>query len=91
MFRTCCKFMMLCGVVLGNIKKVEGTESRAEGFGRDPLVDPVLGQTNFREFVVYDAAQIYSEYIMWYRPVVPSSPPPEPPAEAPAEAPAECP
>jgi hypothetical protein len=62
-----CKVMMLCRVVLGNIKTVEGTDSHAERLVQDPLVDSVLGKTNFREFLVYDAAQIYPEYIMWYK------------------------
>jgi len=61
------KVILLCRVVLGNIKEVEGTDSRAERLVQDPLVDSVLGKTDFREFLVYDAAQIYPEYIMWYR------------------------
>jgi hypothetical protein len=47
--------------------KVNGTDRQAERLVQDPLVDSVLGKTNFREFLVYDAAQIYPEYIMWYR------------------------
>lgn len=62
-----CKVMMLCRVVLGNIKMVDGTDRQAERLVQDPLVDSVLGKTDFREFLVYDAAQIYPEYIMWYK------------------------
>lgn len=34
---------------------------------KDPNVDSVLGFTNTREFVVYDMAQIYPEYVLYYR------------------------
>lgn len=62
-----CKIMMLCRVTLGNITRVEGTDSKAERRVEDPFIDSVLGKTNFREFLVYDAAQIYPEYVMWYK------------------------
>lgn len=62
-----CKVMMLCRVILGNIKQVQGTDQQAERLVRDPRVDSVLGTTNFREFLVYDASQIYPEYILWYK------------------------
>jgi hypothetical protein len=64
---TGCRIMLLCRVTLGNMKVVEGTDRQAERLVKDPNIDSVLGKTDFREFLVYDVAQIYPEYIMWYK------------------------
>jgi len=66
-----CKIMLLCRVTLGNIKKLpKGQDRDAERFAKDPSVDAVLGFTDSREFVVYDMAQIYPEYMMHYKEMV---------------------
>ncbi|CAE7697420.1 Tiparp [Symbiodinium pilosum] len=63
-----CKIMLLCRVVLGNVRVLpKGSDSSADRFAKDPGVDTILGETNAREFVVYDATQIYPEYIMYYK------------------------
>jgi len=62
-----CHVMLLCRVTLGNMWKVDGTDRQAEELVRDPAFDSVLGESNFREFIVYDVAQVYPEYIMYYK------------------------
>eukprot|EP00931_Biecheleriopsis_adriatica_P118744 TRINITY_DN94072_c0_g1_i1.p1 TRINITY_DN94072_c0_g1~~TRINITY_DN94072_c0_g1_i1.p1 ORF type:complete len:282 (-),score=60.91 TRINITY_DN94072_c0_g1_i1:223-1029(-) len=63
-----CKIMLLCRVTLGGVKKLEpGQDRTADRFFDDPNIDSVLGFTDTREFVVYDSAQIYPEYIMYYK------------------------
>eukprot|EP00930_Biecheleria_cincta_P009097 TRINITY_DN110753_c0_g1_i1.p1 TRINITY_DN110753_c0_g1~~TRINITY_DN110753_c0_g1_i1.p1 ORF type:complete len:273 (-),score=66.22 TRINITY_DN110753_c0_g1_i1:4-822(-) len=63
-----CKIMLLCRVTLGAVKKLPpGQDREADRFASDPSVNSVLGFTDQREFVVYDMAQIYPEYIMYYK------------------------
>lgn len=37
--------------------------------------DSILGSTDSKEFVVYDPAQVYPEYVMWLRLEEPSGSP----------------
>eukprot|EP00928_Gymnodinium_smaydae_P050924 TRINITY_DN34459_c0_g1_i1.p2 TRINITY_DN34459_c0_g1~~TRINITY_DN34459_c0_g1_i1.p2 ORF type:complete len:274 (-),score=61.76 TRINITY_DN34459_c0_g1_i1:100-921(-) len=63
-----CKVMLLCRVVLGNVMRLEkGQDRTADRYADDPNIDSVLGFTDSREFVIYDMAQIYPEYIMHYK------------------------
>ncbi|CAJ1452889.1 unnamed protein product [Effrenium voratum] len=60
-----CKIMLLCRVILGNVMVLpKGQDRTADRFAEDPHVDAILGTTDTREFVVYDTAQIYPEYIL---------------------------
>lgn len=62
------KVMLLCRVTLGCIKQVDGPDRRARSAVlQDPNVDSILGNTGHREFIVYDTAQIYPEYILHYK------------------------
>mmetsp|Transcript_60772 Transcript_60772/g.156617 ORF Transcript_60772/g.156617 Transcript_60772/m.156617 type:complete len:188 (-) Transcript_60772:70-633(-) len=62
------KIMLMCRVTLGNIKKLpKGSDMGAHRYKSDPNVDCILGDTGHREFVVYDTAQVYPEYIMRYK------------------------
>jgi len=64
-----CKVLLLCRVTLGSVLKVEGTDRSAfKKVLENPDYDCVMGKTNYREFIVYDMAQIYPEYIMQYAP-----------------------
>mmetsp|Transcript_10330 Transcript_10330/g.24873 ORF Transcript_10330/g.24873 Transcript_10330/m.24873 type:complete len:274 (-) Transcript_10330:12-833(-) len=63
-----CKVILLCRVTLGGVKVLpKGQDRSADSYAADPAVDCVLGFTDTREFVVYDTAQIYPEYIMYYK------------------------
>ncbi|CAJ1452892.1 unnamed protein product [Effrenium voratum] len=63
-----CKIMLLCRVILGNVMVLpKGQDRTADRFAEDPHVDAILGTTDTREFVVYDTAQIYPEYILHYQ------------------------
>jgi len=67
-----CKVMLLCRVVLGNIKALpNGQDREADRFAKDPNVDCVVGCADgrSREFVVFDASQVYPEYVMYYKSV----------------------
>lgn len=62
------KIMLLCRVVLGSVKQLPpGQDRSADHYASDPNIDSCLGFTDTREFVVYDMAQIYPEYIMYYK------------------------
>lgn len=63
-----CQVMMLCRVVLGNVRHVSGCDQAAERLVVNSGYDSVLGRTDHREFLVYDVSQIYPEYIMFYKP-----------------------
>merc|ERR1712151_884143 len=63
------KVMLLCRVTLGNVYHIEhGTDRQAERLVDDPNFDSVVGVAHkYREFLVYDVAQIYPEYIFRYK------------------------
>eukprot|EP00930_Biecheleria_cincta_P085057 TRINITY_DN74479_c0_g1_i1.p1 TRINITY_DN74479_c0_g1~~TRINITY_DN74479_c0_g1_i1.p1 ORF type:complete len:319 (+),score=59.09 TRINITY_DN74479_c0_g1_i1:61-1017(+) len=62
------KVMLLCRVTLGSIQHVGEPDRRARSMVlKDPNVDSILGNTGHREFIVYDTAQIYPEYILQYK------------------------
>ena len=67
---------MLCRVIMGNINYCDSTfPFNAAGFPRSVMhgeYHSVLGDREkcrgtFREYVVYDNAQIYPEWIIWYK------------------------
>jgi len=62
------KIMLLCRVALGGIMTLpEGQDRTADRYASDPNIDSILGFTDNKEFVVYDPAQVYPEYIMYYK------------------------
>eukprot|EP00438_Fugacium_kawagutii_P023830 Skav212415 [mRNA] locus=scaffold202:17594:17908:- [translate_table: standard] len=67
--------LLLCRTVLGNVKYCDDiapdTTELVEACLRGPF-HSVLGDRQkvhgtFREFIVYNAGQVYPEYILWYR------------------------
>lgn len=69
-----CYVMLLCRAALGKCKPVGGCDENAERYVRqDDAYDALIGFTALensgyaREFLVYDAEQVYPEYIMYYK------------------------
>ncbi|CAE7237764.1 Tiparp [Symbiodinium natans] len=63
-----CRVIMLCRVVLGNILQLRGIDAKAHETVAGTEYTSVLGcadGTN-REFIVFDVAQVYPEYVMFY-------------------------
>jgi hypothetical protein len=61
------KIMMLCRVILGKTLQVAGTDRHGEDRIAGTDYDSLQGKTNYREFLVYDNALVYPEYIMFYK------------------------
>jgi len=64
------KIMLLCRVALGNIKTLECGQDReaSSRLSQGSAYNSLLGTTAYgREFVVWDIAQVYPEYIMYYK------------------------
>jgi len=69
-----CYVMLLCRAALGRLKPVGMCDEHSERLIReDDQFDSLIGFTALknsgyaREFLVYDAAQVYPEYIMYYK------------------------
>jgi len=68
-----CYVMLLCRAALGRSKPVGECDENAQLFvSEDDKYDSLVGFTQLknsgyaREFLIYDAAQVYPEYIMYY-------------------------
>lgn len=63
------KVIMLCRVLLGNLKSISGTDRNGERHVVGTEYDSLMGiaDSTHREFLVYDVAQVYPEYIMYCR------------------------
>lgn len=63
------RVIMLCRVLLGNMKSISGTDRNAERQVVGTEFDSLMGIAiaPYREFLVYDVAQVYPEYIMYCR------------------------
>ncbi|CAE7882342.1 PARP11, partial [Symbiodinium microadriaticum] len=64
--------MLLCRVVCGELFRVEAADPRLVQSSRTGRYDGTLGDREhaagtYREFVVYDQAQVYPEYVIIYR------------------------
>ncbi|CAE7710257.1 PARP11 [Symbiodinium sp. CCMP2456] len=64
--------MLLCRVVCGELFRVEAADPRLVQNSRTGRYDGTLGDREhaagtYREFVVYDQAQVYPEYVIIYR------------------------